>query len=66
LEDQRSIADFFHILDNLINVNTGDYILQQVNEECHPLNSPVVQLSPGKIKAGRYIIGKFPSAIHVS
>jgi hypothetical protein len=62
LKGQRSIADFFHILDHLIElVNTNDYQLQQLDNEHRPLTGPSVERSSvGNIVAGNYLISKFP------
>jgi hypothetical protein len=58
LEGQRSIADFFHMLDKLIKVdNADDYKLQKFNDE-HPVE--LERLSPGNIVAGDYLISKSP------
>ncbi|KIM72489.1 hypothetical protein PILCRDRAFT_16096 [Piloderma croceum F 1598] len=44
LEGQRSIADFFHILDNHITViNADDYKLRQLDDECRPLVGPPIE-----------------------
>ena len=62
LEGQRSIAEFFHILDYLIEVvNSDDYKLQRLDDNHCPLASPPVERSsPGNIVAGNYVIGKSP------
>ena len=62
MKGQRSIADFFHILDHLVRaVDADDYKLQQLDDERRPLTGPPVERSsPGNIVAGNYLIGKFP------
>lgn len=67
LKGQRSIADFFYILDQHIEpVNSSDYNLQKLDNECLPLADPPIERSfSGNIKAGSYLISKFPGAINV-
>jgi len=58
LEGQRSIADFFYILDHHIKVaNADDYKLRQLDDERCPLIIPPIERSfSGKIIAGNYLI----------
>ncbi|KIM85607.1 hypothetical protein PILCRDRAFT_816820 [Piloderma croceum F 1598] len=58
LKGQRSIADFFHILDHHIAViNADDYKLRQLDDEYRPLVGPPIERSfSGNIIAGSYLI----------
>lgn len=60
MKGQRSITDFFHILDHLVEpINTNEYQLQQLDDEGHPLaGPPVKRSSAGNIIAGNYLIGE--------
>ncbi|KIL63927.1 hypothetical protein M378DRAFT_163885 [Amanita muscaria Koide BX008] len=57
LEGQRSIADFFELLDYvIISTTANDYKLQKVDDTLSPLTDPVERSSPGNIAAGNYLI----------
>lgn len=65
LEGQRTVTDFFYMLDHFVNVTGAeDYRLQRLDDERHPLG-PVGRSSIGTIDAGNYLIGKFHCAITV-
>lgn len=58
LEGQMSITNFFHMLDELLDLKgTNDYQLQQLDDKLRPLASPVVRRSSaGNIVRGIYLI----------
>lgn len=58
LDGQRSIADFFKLLDHLIQaVPDNGYKLQKLDDTLTPLTNPPVERSPpGNIAAGNYLI----------
>jgi hypothetical protein len=58
MKGQRSISDFFHILDCLIlAVNADGYKLQQLDDDHRPLAVPPIERSSaGNIAAGSYLI----------
>ena len=59
LAGQRTISDFFKILDHAVRVLCVIYKLHNLDNALRPSDDPVERSSPGNIVAGNYLIHKF-------